>query len=475
MTMVPSGYESPDDVFTFGDFATTAWWLELYANMAWPQFTAVSRDEPDRDVRTMQARQRQRVPWLVSAESVQSLAMEYRVLSMFSEMFSFEKSEEDPLQMMSNQAQLDVVRAIPVSKTLSDMVTTHLMPYNAKVGNKTVRMIPLPSCLAGDDLFIDVPNIGKSMAACHRFERRFSVLTALKPHYIAWARDFVSRITIDSSLMTLWQAFFPGAVRNDTSKGVALPAREAVLSSRLVVSSDGVYTDRTLSPHDEPYARFIDGYLRRKRILTHQQYPLDGDDTNPPALVVVPPETELTRRTTTNMEAPSVMRGTKPANKYTPYVSEVYESVKFMERTGIAAVNYPNLTVKTTRGERPPRDGDELFASGYYLAERNGFRYNKPQYDIASFYLLNSDGRAVRGSQELMRFYFLTGVFESVQPDYILDDDKRQTKVAAALESWLTSPDLRDYQVAWRTIRWLQSTGSGRLKHFAATRETVQI
>jgi len=151
-----------------------------------------------------------------------------------------------------------------------------------------------------------------------------------------------------------------------------------------------------------------------------------------------------------------------------------YFESEFLERSGgLGPSNYPNLSVVTENGSRPPRDGDELYASGYFLAKIQGEDYAKPQFDIESFYVLNSDGLALLQSDFLLNFQYMTGVWETLQPDNLLDDVVRQNEVGGGYARWLESDAVFDYRVRWTTRRWINSSGSGRLRPFISTRPSI--
>jgi hypothetical protein len=200
----------------------------------------------------------------------------------------------------------------------------------------------------------------------------------------------------DADFAKEWNAFFPAATKYDDQSAVSMPLRETLLRERSIVSSDGVYTDRRTSVEDECYARFIDGTLRVSLRLSHSPLALDAPEANPPLMVYVPPETSLYVYRSHSATSPKTMSGTMPSNPSTPFVRHHYEQTTFLMRTGgVGPAAFPNLQVLTSTGARPPKNGDELFVSAFFLAQMNGQSYFKPDFDIESFYLLNGDGMAV--------------------------------------------------------------------------------
>jgi hypothetical protein len=392
----------------------------------------------------------------------------------------YEENQLNPLDEIAYEEARRIVEAIPVSSWYGKAMATHLFPYNAKFAGKAVQVLPLPECLF---YFMDGSAFGqsesheKTLDVLHRRKSRYSFFAAIRNAYDAWCVDFWRRVTMSSTLWNMWALFFPDGTRPLDIKPEALPSRENMLTSRDVFCSDGVSTDKVISPADEAYATLSNGYIRKRMFLNRElQAGKAAAELDAPELWVVPPITSLTMLPIRSTYSPLVMSSMKPPNVFTQFTPNLYTDEWFLNLSGgVSAALYPNLSVATPSGPRPPQDDDTLYASGFFLARGTGYSYIKPDFDIGSFYVVNSDGYAVVAARQYMQMAFLSGVYPNLQKEYVLDDLEKQQKLAQVWHTFeRSSPaELHDMAVLWRTVRWIQSSGAIHLKQFQTQRETI--
>jgi hypothetical protein len=477
----PDALGDPVSMFQLGKEAQDIWWLENYVNINSEAMKKLTDEEKNEEIRTALERKRQLTAWSVSDPRAQSLAIEYAILRNISRYIFYEAEEINPIDREAYKDMREIIEQLPLSKFVTQWVGDSFLNYGASFDGRSIEVIPLPSCLLDKMTYnMNVTNVGDEVGwgPLHRESSRFSFWASVKPSYERWVEDFFqNRFIIDGSYHNEWQSFFgtTSHVKDITSGN--LTARQSMFADRMVISSDGVNTSVVTNPADEAYARFIDGTLRERIRLNREPVPDNAEICNPPALTYVPPETWYTRHKFAALGDPGVMRGERPPNVYTPKQEYHFSMENFLNRSGgIAPSAFGNLLVVTEQGVRPPEDGDILYESVFFFCTGNGIAYRKPTYDITSFYVVDANGYACRGSERLLHHAYFAGIFKDVQPNYLIDQPEEQDRLATNYAAFSASSATMTRLTIWRVVRWLQSSGTDTtLGAFQGLRETCEI